>query len=44
MILNRGSITVMINTIDRNSEYNSSDDEEEDDDDDYIDIHTGADV
>lgn len=32
----------MINTIDRNSEYNSSDDEE--DDDDYIDIHTGADV
>lgn len=34
----------MINTIDRNSEYNSSDDEEEDDDDDYIDIHTGADV
>jgi len=33
----------MINTIDRNSEYNSSDDEE-DDDDDYIDIHTGADV
>jgi len=43
MILNRGSITVMINTIDRNSEYNSSDDEENDDDD-YIDIHTGADV
>jgi len=34
----------MINTIDRNSEYNSSDDEEDDDDDDYIDIHTGADV
>ena len=33
----------MINTIDRNSEYNSSDDEENDDDD-YIDIHTGADV